>query len=99
MYVCVYTVFLFYFLFIRLLSTYAVILLLFFYRNREGYPEGVTSLHFVKNVSEFINNDNYLQILASSSEASISFSFFFFYVRYVRHCLKAIKKCKTLDNN
>ncbi|CAE1330834.1 SPB1 [Acanthosepion pharaonis] len=37
-------------------------------RNREGYPEGVTSLHFVRNVSEFINNDNYLQILASSSE-------------------------------
>lgn len=36
-------------------------------RNREGYPEGVTSLNFVKNVTDFINSENYLQILASSS--------------------------------
>ncbi|CAI9724792.1 pre-rRNA 2' [Octopus vulgaris] len=37
-------------------------------RNREGYADGLTNLYFPKNVSEFINNQDYLKILASCTE-------------------------------
>ena len=63
-------------------------------RQREGYPEGDYTLFHTLKASEFINSENYLQLLSETSEVVLDESFLENHpttTAEIKECLKDIK--------